>query len=998
MRIHFVVRSLRQEGAGSHQNAISQIRYLKESGHTVTVHAVSSFNNPPADIEVVAHGKEKFGLIESNRFLARLLSIHEKEVDVFFLYGVDFIWGAGRYRKDGGTVPVVVYLDTCLATMDTSQRPSTAYYLKRLVWEKMFGMPLAKWVDAYVASSPFIRDQYVHSGFPAGAFHIVSNFFEFNDGSVVHDDTRTGVAQLLYAGRLTHDKGTDLLIRAVKDIPMDTPWHLRIVGDGSLKEECKNLIQKYNLDESVEITPWVGQDELSEVYASADVFIHPSRCPEAFGRTFVEAMSRGIPVIASNIGAAPWTIGNGGILCSSGDIAGLREAIRTLIGDCGMRKQLGEEGRVRSLTFRKEVVAHRLAEVLESTGDMRKIAIALYEVGQISEVRAYLDRQHIPIAACTVIPLELEVERALRDRHIPYESFLEYVPIDEEFGEIVNVARSAPRRFHEHPAMRFYNYQGLNLGEVFEPMLDMYLEYLGRYVRIFKYIAEAGEFKKLYVPHSVRRYSLLGEPLALFEMTSPVDAAIAVGGKYGFSVEVIGVPPRLVSTSAIQHIVQCIEAMALAFYNAFVRLFVPPRLLKLYASEYWSHVESFIKKMDDVELVFMERSEIKNIPWRQLLKHRIRFLHPSDAIDANAQRNIAQAMQEFSKHWHMVKGEVRGVFDIAPGIDAWAAIEAALTYLVETESARALVDIEGLKCILQKEQPDKVLLRASIGGSLQHFYIATQVAHQFGIPSIELQHAGAIIDSRTVHSRLTASYLAAYGPLVGEVHRKNHGYAPERIRSIGSPRFDHYVHERDSLVNDRARTLSDIGLDPSKPTVFAAVPYPGAYPLLFNSYQVADFFNAFRTAQKEIPGLQCIFKFRSGCYTPLYRDHIRDVFADGGAVGTDTKDFLPLIVASDVACSGNSTLMFEIMLGERPMILFPWLKWDTHTLELYTRAAPAALDAGELTTLLRKLLDTNEAEKAVNRQNTFLAESYSFDGHAPERMADLLREKLLPLP
>jgi len=369
MRIHFLVRSLRQEGAGSHQNALSYIRYLQERGHSVTVHAVNaaSFNNPPADIRVIAHAKEKLGLIEGNTFITKLLFTHEKDADIFFLYGVDFIWGAGRYRKSGGATPVAVYLDTCLSTMDTGRALSIAYYVKRLVWEKLFGMRDAAGVDTYIAASPFIKEMYTHSGFPEHRFRIVPNFFEFGAPSAARRGPPAGPVRLLYAGRLTYDKGTDLLITAAKDIPGDIPWHLRIVGDGPLREECEEMIRAYGLAARVEITPWVSQGELPEVYRSADIFIHPSRCPEAFGRTFVEAMSHGIPVIASNIGAAPWTVGNAGVFFRNGSIPALRNAMLTLIRDDELRERLGEKGMAQSLKFTKEVVGPHLEDAVVST-------------------------------------------------------------------------------------------------------------------------------------------------------------------------------------------------------------------------------------------------------------------------------------------------------------------------------------------------------------------------------------------------------------------------------------------------------------------------------------------------------------------------------------------------------------------------------------------------------------------------------------------------------
>jgi len=364
MRVHFFVRSLNRDGAGSHQNAISYIRYLKEHGHTVTVHAINSYNNPPPDIKLIEHSGGKLGLIAGNKLVTELLFAQEKDADIFFLYGVDFIWGAGKYRKRGGSVPVSIYLDTCLSSMDTSQRLSTMYYIKRLIWEKFFGMRDAVWVDGFIASSPFIKDMYIHAGFKADRFYVVPNFFEFDTLGALSKSGTNNIVQLLYAGRITYDKGTDLLINAVKDIPSEILWHLRIVGDGPLREECENLIRKYNLDTRVEIISWTDQDKLREIYGSSDIFIHPSRCPEAFGRTFVEAMSHGIPVIASDIGSAPWTIGDGGVFFTKNDTAGLRGAIIGLINNEAIHKQLGERGIEQAKKFKKEAVGPHLEDTL----------------------------------------------------------------------------------------------------------------------------------------------------------------------------------------------------------------------------------------------------------------------------------------------------------------------------------------------------------------------------------------------------------------------------------------------------------------------------------------------------------------------------------------------------------------------------------------------------------------------------------------------------------
>jgi glycosyltransferase involved in cell wall biosynthesis len=370
MKIFFLVRSLRQDGAGSHQNALSYIRDLKERGHEVDVHAVTSFNNPPPNITVTAHAKEKLGFVAGNKFITDVLSAHEKNTDLFFLYGVDCVWGGGEYRKRGGTKPVVVCFDTCLSTMQGGGSISRLYYLKRLFWEKLIGMFVAAHVDAYIAVSPFIQDTYVRSGFSANKFYVVPNLFERYAASSVPETHRRNTIEFLYAGRLTDDKGVDLLIAAAKDLPREPKWHLRIVGDGALSQQCAQTIRDHKLENFISITPWVTVETLQDIYKESDIFVHPSRIPEAFGRTFVEAMSHGIPVIASNIGAAPWTVGAAGVFFKKGNVRELRDAMYTLLTDEPLRRNLGAAGVKRAHAFQKEIVGPQLKKVLEEIANM----------------------------------------------------------------------------------------------------------------------------------------------------------------------------------------------------------------------------------------------------------------------------------------------------------------------------------------------------------------------------------------------------------------------------------------------------------------------------------------------------------------------------------------------------------------------------------------------------------------------------------------------------
>lgn len=618
----------------------------------------------------------------------------------------------------------------------------------------------------------------------------------------------------------------------------------------------------------------------------------------------------------------------------------------------------------------------------------------LYEVGHIDLVQGYMREKNISPEDARIVPLEFEVEHALKGRGILHESLLSYVPEREEFSGILRSSQAAAHDFKSHPAMAFFKHRDINLAEVFEPMIDLYLQNLFKYIDIFGRIAAKEQIAEFYIPHYLEKLPARGAPLLPYDFLAPAEAARIVGEYKGFPVQVLGDAPKAEERRALSI---GVSRMAFAAYNFLIASFVPSRPLKLFVSEYWWHIAPFMEKMDDAELVLMDRKEIRDIPWKQLIKHRIRFQHPSDAVGASARRDIEAQMKLFASKWKDSKEEVRGVFAIVPGVSAWRAIEPALTYLVEHYARRALTDIEGITNTIQREKPDKVLLRASVGGAQHHFFIATQVAHHFGIPSVELQHAGAFIDPRGIDSHLAASYLAAYGTLTGDVISKNGGYARERIRAIGSPRFDHYIEQRKALIGNRDERLKAVGLDPARPVVLFAVPGPGRSLFLFGTYEIASFLRTLRDLKKEMPELQFIFKFRPGNFRVFFQQYIRELFPEDMYI-TNTTDILSALTLSDVVCTGNSTIIYEAMLTERPVILFPWKKYDTYHLEVYKRLAPLVSNFAELSSLVHLYIDKENSLEIIKKQNTILAENYSFDGKSSDRIVSLLHSPLLPLP
>lgn len=100
-----------------------------------------------------------------------------------------------------------------------------------------------------------------------------------------------------------------------------------------------------------DFTRWVGwqtQSELPDVIRDTDILVVPTIAQDALGRTAVEGMAAGVPVVASRIGGLPLTLSDGaGLLFTPGDADDLAETLALLLDDPALRLQVGRLGRRR---------------------------------------------------------------------------------------------------------------------------------------------------------------------------------------------------------------------------------------------------------------------------------------------------------------------------------------------------------------------------------------------------------------------------------------------------------------------------------------------------------------------------------------------------------------------------------------------------------------------------------------------------------------------------
>lgn len=110
---------------------------------------------------------------------------------------------------------------------------------------------------------------------------------------------------ILNVGVLTPIKGTVYLINAFADLIKERDdLLLIIIGEGPLRSELENKARSLNLEQYVQFIGFVPNEELVFWFNAADLFVLPS-LGEGFGIVIIEALSCGIPVVASNIGGIP---------------------------------------------------------------------------------------------------------------------------------------------------------------------------------------------------------------------------------------------------------------------------------------------------------------------------------------------------------------------------------------------------------------------------------------------------------------------------------------------------------------------------------------------------------------------------------------------------------------------------------------------------------------------------------------------------------------------
>jgi glycosyltransferase involved in cell wall biosynthesis len=171
-----------------------------------------------------------------------------------------------------------------------------------------------------------------------------------------NDGSRDGKI-LTAVGRLVHQKGFDLLIKAFAAIaPAFPDWKLVIWGEGPERASLEQLRIAMGLKDCV-LLPGVSKHPSGWI-AGADAFVLSSRY-EGWGNALLEAMASGLPVVSFDCPWGPSEMiqdGIDGILVPRENVRALSEALRKIIGDQGLRERFGAKAAAAARRYSHESI------------------------------------------------------------------------------------------------------------------------------------------------------------------------------------------------------------------------------------------------------------------------------------------------------------------------------------------------------------------------------------------------------------------------------------------------------------------------------------------------------------------------------------------------------------------------------------------------------------------------------------------------------------------
>jgi glycogen(starch) synthase len=258
-------------------------------------------------------------------------------------------------------IPIVFHLGSYWLLYARSPETEQSRLRTRWLKQGLIGSVSMPRYTSLIAVSETVKQEYVQAGFAEESIEVIHNGIDLRfltlPAAAREQEGVQRIPQLLFVGRLRVEKGLMVLLKALDLLAngQDQPGaeklavHLNIFGNGDqvYVSELQDFLRERQLTEAVTFHGTIPQDELITHYDRSDIMLVPSLWREPFGLVVAEAMARGLPVIASNVGGPAEIVTDGvdGLLIKPGDERELARAIRQLLEHPDQRARLGQAAR-----------------------------------------------------------------------------------------------------------------------------------------------------------------------------------------------------------------------------------------------------------------------------------------------------------------------------------------------------------------------------------------------------------------------------------------------------------------------------------------------------------------------------------------------------------------------------------------------------------------------------------------------------------------------------
>ncbi len=280
---------------------------------------------------------------------------------LFFAHNYRLICPTGLFFRDGAVCEKcgtgARELNCTLHKCEGSLLGSIAYTL-RSINSRLKGY--FKDIDTILALTDFQKEKLIHYGIASDKIEVVPNFCTWTPTTTEHKSRNHSI---LFVGRLSKEKGYDVLFDAAKLLP-----NIQFIVVGASSE--KTVITP--TQKNITLVGHKDYKELRELYDTSSILAITSRCYEAFPLTILEAGSTLLPIIAANHGAMTSIIENGknGILFEPYNPTDLAQKIEMLLRDKKLRETLATNNQKEFLS--KYSSEHYYQSIINSIASLDK--------------------------------------------------------------------------------------------------------------------------------------------------------------------------------------------------------------------------------------------------------------------------------------------------------------------------------------------------------------------------------------------------------------------------------------------------------------------------------------------------------------------------------------------------------------------------------------------------------------------------------------------------